>query len=138
MENAIRRKIKKAFYCYPELLSCAVISTVDWAENNMAVDYGKVAVQTSPGNYKETQLCGIIDDSVEKMRWAYLVEKVLDHYHFERDKVKYIETHFFKKKGDVITCLEVGIGRMTFYRWQDEILEVAYKWAKELRLLKEN
>ena len=42
---------------------------------------------------------------------------------------------FFNKKGDIETCLEVGIGRMTFYRWQNEILETAYNWAKELKLI---
>lgn len=137
MKSAEKKLIKKALYNYSENLKTAVISTVEWAESNMAVDYGKVAVKSSPSNYKETQLCGIIDESQHLVRWCYMVEKVLDHYRFEKDKVKFVQAHFFKKKSDVATCMEIGIGRATFFRWQTEILEVAYNWAKELKLIKE-
>ena len=133
MENAVRSRIKKAFYSYPKEIKSAVVSTVEWAESNFAVDYSKVNVQTSHCNYKETQLCALMDENLKKVRWCYVVEKVIEHYHFERDKVKFIETHYFKQKGDIETCLEVGISRRTFYNWQDEIIETAYKWAKELK-----
>ena len=137
MKKGERNQIKKAFYTYPEMMKSAVVSTVEWAESNFAVDYGKVNVQTSPCNYKEAQLCGLIDDNAKKIRWCYMVEKVLDHYHFESDKVRFIKEHYFKKKGDVTICLDVGISRRTFYNWQEEIIEEAYKWAKELRLVGE-
>ena len=135
MKNATKNLIKKAFYTYPETMKGAVISTVEWAESNFAIDYSKVSVQTSPSNHKETQLCAILDENLKKYRWCYVVEKVLDHYHFEKDKVRFIETHYFKKKGDIETCLNVGISRRTFYNWQEEIFETAFNWAKELRLI---
>lgn len=137
MKSAEKKLIKKALYNYLENLKTAVISTVEWAESNMAVDYGKVAVKSSPSNYKETQLCGIIDDNQKRLRWCYVVEKVLDHYRFEQEKVKFIQVHYFEKKGEVQTCLDVGICRATIFNWQIEILEVAYNWAKELKLIKE-
>lgn len=137
MEQRSRRAIKSALKNYLKNFENVVQSTVDWAESNMAVDYGKVVVKSSKANYKETQLCGIIDDNQKKMRWCYMVEKVLDHYHFESDKVRFIEDYFFKQKGEVYTCLNGGISRRTLYRWENEIIETAYKWAKELRLLKE-
>lgn len=137
MENAIRKRIKRAFYSYPETMKNAVVSTVEWAESNFAVDYSKVSVQTSPSNHKETQLCALIDDNVKLIRWCYVVEKVLDFYHFEQDKIRLIEYCYFKKKGDIETCLKVGISRATYFRWQEEIIEIAYKWAKELKLIKE-
>lgn len=135
MENVERNLIKKAFYKYPENQKTVVISTVDWAESNFAVNYEKLCVQTSPCNQKETQLCALLDKNNNLIRWCYLVEKVLEHYHFEKDKVKFINMHFFKQKGDIETCLEVGICRATFYNWQEEILETAYNWAKELKLI---
>ena len=138
MEQRSRRAIKSALKNYLKNFDNVVQSTVDWAENNMAVDYGKVVVKSSKGNYKETQLCGLIDENQKKMRWCYMVEKVLDHYHFESDKVRFIEDYFFKQKGEVHTCVNVGIGRATLYRWENEIIETAYKWAKELKLIKEN
>ena len=135
MKNETKKLIKKAFYTYKERMKSAVISTVEWAESNFAVDYSKVSVQTSPSNYKETQLCALIDDNLKNVRWCYVIEKVLDHYHFEQDKIKFIEMHFFKKKSEIETCLDVGISRRLFYYWQDEIIDIGYRWAKELRLI---
>ena len=135
MKNEIRKLIKKAFYNYPKAMKEAVVLTVDWAESNFAIDYSKVSVQTSPGNYKETQLCSLMDNNLKAIRWCYVVEKVLDHYHFEQEKIKFIQMLYFDKKCEVDICVEVCIGRATFYRWQDEIIEEAYKWAKELRLI---
>ena len=64
-----------------------------------------------------------------------LVDKVLEHYKFESDKLKMIDLYFFNGKTIVYTCLAVGICRATFFNWANEILEIAYKWAKELKLI---
>ncbi len=137
MTNKIKKLIKKAFYIYPYAFEKVVESTVDWAESNMAIDYTKVVVQTSPEKSKETQLCKIIDNNQEKLRWCYVVEKTLEHFKFEQDKVKFIQMYYFYKKSEVETCLSVGICRRTMFNWQDEILEIAYKWAIELKAIKE-
>ena len=63
---------------------------------------------------------------------SQMVEKVLEHYKFQPDKLKLIDLYFFKGKTIVNTCLSVGICRATFFNWTNEILEIAYKWAKEL------
>lgn len=135
MKVDAKRRVKKALYDYPKALKESVTSTVEWAESNFAIDYSKVCVQSSPGNHKETQLCNLMDKNLIKVRWCYVVEKVLDHYRFEDEKVKFIKEHFFKQKSDILTCLDVGISRRTFFRWQEEIIEVAYNWAKELKLI---
>ena len=70
MEQRSRRAIKSALKNYLKNFDNVVQSTVDWAENNMAVDYGKVVVKSSKGNYKETQLCGLIDENQKKCAGA--------------------------------------------------------------------
>lgn len=135
MKNDARRQIKRALYEYPKMLKESAISTVEWAESNMAVNFSKVNVQSTSVNSKETQLCRILDDNLLKVRWCYMVEKVLDHYRFEQGKVRFIKLYYFDKKSEVETCLNVGMGRATLFRWQTEILDIAYKWAKELRLV---
>ena len=137
MKKRARDLIKHALYNYRDMQKVAVISTVDWAESNFAIDYSKVSVQSSPSNYKETQLCALIDDNLKKVRWCYVVEKVLDHYHFEPDKQKFIREHYFLKKGETAICLDIGISRATLYRWQEEILGIAYRWAIELKVIGE-
>ena len=138
MEKDAKKVVKFALYNYPKFFDSVVISTVEWAESNMAIDYSKVAVSSSPGNYKESQLCKILDDNQSKLKWCNVVEKVLEHYHFDEQRIKFIQTHFFKHKSDIATCMEVGICRATFFNWQNEILDIAVKWAKELKLIKEN
>ncbi len=137
MKDKKTRLVKKVLYKYPDMMKGAVQSTVEWAESNMAVDYSKVAVQTSPSNYKEAQLCKILDENLANVRWCYVVEKVLDHYRFEPDKQKFIREHYFLKKGETAICLDVGISRATLYRWQEEILDIAYRWAIELKVIGE-
>jgi hypothetical protein len=64
-----------------------------------------------------------------------MVEKVLEHYRFEPAKRKLIDLYFFNGKSVVQTCLSVGICRATFFNWTNEILEIAYKWANELKTI---
>lgn len=135
MDGKERRIVKRALFNYPRALDDVVISTVDWAESNMAVDYSKVMVSSTPSNHKETQLCNLIDKNQNKIRWCYVVEKVLDHYRFQDDKVKFIEAFFFEKKTDTQVCLEIGLSRRTLFYWQEEVLDIAYRWARELKVM---
>lgn len=136
MEKETLKKVKRAFFSYPLYRKQAVQSTVDFAEEQLAVDYSKVSVSSTKSNTKETRLCGIIDDNLTVLKWCYVVEKVLDHYRFEQDKVKFIQTRFFERKGDIETCLKVGICRRTLFNWQEEIIEKGYLWAQEKGLCK--
>ena len=135
MTRQERKLIETMFYNYKKIFNNLVVLTIEWAESNMAVDYSKVAVSYSPGNYKEAQLCKILDKNQEKLRWSRMVERVLEHYYFDYDKIKFIQSYYFDKKGEVETCLIVGVCRATFFNWKNEILEEAYKWAREFNLL---
>jgi hypothetical protein len=77
------------------------------------------------------------DEAKKVFHYDSLIEKVLSHYRFEKDKLKLIDLYFFKGRTIVRTCMEVGICRATFFNWTNEILEIAYKWAIELGILKE-
>ena len=134
MDKDVRKEIKKAFYNYKALSKKAVQSTVDWAEKNVAVDYSRVKVQSSSSNGKETQLCALIDDSLNAYRWCLVVEKVLEYYKWDCHE-QIIRQRFFEKKGITRICIDVGISRSTFFYWVDEIFERAYKWAIEYKLL---
>ena len=124
-----------SFRNYKENLQVAVISTVDWAESNFAIDYSKISVMGCSGNSKEDALIKIIDKNEDKIRWCRVVEKTMEHYQFEKDKLNFIETYFFNGKSVEYTCIAVGICRTTFFNWENEILEMACNWAKELRLV---
>ena len=134
MKKEERKKIEKAFFNYKEYMAQGVISTVEWAESNMAVDYSKVAVQTSPSNYKEEKLCEVIDQKIDTYRWSLVVEKVLDMHKFDA-KSKFIRKHYFDKKNIYQVCYDIGICERTYKYWKEEIIEDAYLWAKEYKLV---
>ena len=135
MTKKERKIIEHALYNYKKFFNNVVMSTVEWAESGLAIDYSKPRITTTSGNFKENKLCGIIDTTEGKLKYCRLVEKVLEHYHFDNAKIRFIEVHFFNNKNDISTCMEVGISRRSFYNWQNEIVEFAYNWAKELKVL---
>lgn len=62
-----------------------------------------------------------------------VADKVIEHYKFDLAKSNLITKFFFEGKSITATCLSVGICRTTFFKWMNEILELAYLWAKELK-----
>ena len=64
-----------------------------------------------------------------------LFEKVMEHYKFDKAKLKLINLFFLEGKSVVSSCLLVGISRATFFNWINEILDIAYKWAVELGIV---
>lgn len=136
MDRKLKKIIEDAFFNYKKISSEAVISTVEWAESNLAIDYSKVSVKSSSTGGKEEKLCEIIDNSQNALRWCYVVEKTLDFFKWDI-KEKLIRIHFFERKSVLRTCQEIHCSRRTCLYWKDEILTKAYQWAIELKLLKE-
>ena len=106
MEKSIKKKIEYAFFNYKKNMAKGVISTVDWAESNMGVDYSKICVQSSNINSKESKLCEIIDNGITAYRWCLVVEKVLDYYKWDC-KEKLIRMNYFEKKGKYFICNKI-------------------------------
>lgn len=136
MDLKIKRKIERAFYNYTKLVEDCVLSTVEWAESNMAIDYSKVNVKSSPGKGRETKLCETIDKSQEALKWCYVVEKVLDCYKWD-SKEQVIRKHYFERKTIEITSQEIHCSRRTCNYWIEEIILKAYMWAIDMRLIRE-
>lgn len=134
MEKTTQRKIEYHFKNYNKLKKSAVQSTVDWATENMATDYSRERVQTSPSNYREEILCRLIDSSSEALRWALVIDKVIDHYKFE-NKSRMIIAHYFMNETIRKTCRIVGISSKTYFNWKNEIFDLTERWARELRII---
>lgn len=135
MDRAIRKKIEYAFYHYEDFMKSAVISTVEFAEQGTTADYSKLGVQSSKSNGREKRLCALIDSAQDKLRWCYVVEKVLDYYKWDC-KEKMIREKYFNKKHILTVCQEIGISERTFKYWKEEIILKAYQWAVELKAVR--
>lgn len=136
MEKSTKKKIEYAFYHYKQFMAQGVISTVAWAEDNMAVDYSKVVVKSSSTGKKEERMCAEIDKGIAAYRWSLVVEKVLDFYKWDC-KEKLIRLKYFEQRSKYYVCEKVGISERTFRYWRDEILLKAQQWAEEYRLIGE-
>ena len=135
MEKRVQRQIEYNLKNYQKLIKSTVQSTADFATKNMSVDYGKVAVQTSPSNFREELLCRMIDKSSECLRWVGVIDKVIDHYKFE-DKKQIILLRYFNGYSVSKICKTIGISTRTYFNWRIEIIELTEGWARELVLIK--
>lgn len=126
--------IEYAFFNYKKLMDNVVISTVEWAESGLAIDYSKPKVKSSANTKKEDRLCALIDTAEKRLKWCRVVEKVLDYYKWDC-RQDLIRKRYFEKQPFKKICIEIGICERTSKYWKDEILLKAYQWAKEFNVL---
>lgn len=135
MDKKIKKRIEYAFYNYSELLKKSASEVVDLAYRNIAISYDKVAVKSSGGLSMQDKICALIDKTSTYYRWAMVVEKTIEHFAWDARKELIIKKYFLMKK-EVEICLKLGICRSTYFYWIDNILDIAYHWAIELGVLK--
>ena len=133
MEKKDLKKIEYYFFAYPRLLSKTVQSTVEWAELQ-AIDYTKPKVKSSRSTKREEMLCRLIDQGEQSYRWLTLVDKVKDRYKYT-DKYALIDFYYLRGLSKRKASAEIGVSERTFRRWKNEILETAYLWAQDLKLI---
>ena len=115
-------------------MDTAVKSTVEFAESGLTANYSGEKVKTTPTNKREQRLVNFIDKNMGSLSWCNIVEKTIDTYQFS-PHFSIIQLKFFKAMSVRYVCYQCGISRSTFFRYQDEILETAEKWAKKYRLI---
>lgn len=91
-------------------------------------------IKSSTGNKNEQLIIRAIYDQERMRAWCNVYEKTLEKFKWEH-KDKLMEKRYRERKKPEKICREIGIARRTYDYWVDDILEVAYRWAKELKLL---
>ena len=133
MDLAVKKKLENAFYNYEQNVKSA-------AEQSSAIDkglvalYGGIKVKGSNANGRENAIIKAIEKECEIWRWCYVVEKTLEYFYID-GKTEFIRCRYFKRYDDTLTCRTCHISRATYYRWVDEVLFIAKKWAQEFRLI---
>ena len=129
-----KRKIDRAFFNYEKMRQAGVQSTIDWAEQNMAIRYDDVKVKRSPSAKREARLCAFLDDNMKKYRWCRVVENVLIRYH-GLNEAALINMRFFQKKPIEEVAIAMNVDRATIFRWLNRVRDVAAEWAGEYGLI---
>lgn len=135
MKKSTRRLIENAFRNYKTSLKHAIDHVCDWAWSNSAMRYDLVRVSGTGQSSQEDVLIENIEENYKTYAWCRVVEKTLEHYQFEYDKRRLIVFVFFDKLPLQKILRNVGIAEPTFFRWKDEILQVALLWAREFKLI---
>lgn len=133
MEIAVKKKLEDAFYNYEKNVQSAAEQT-SAIDRGLVAMYGSVKVQSGFKNGREKAIIEAIDRECEIWRWCYVVEKTLEYFYIGgRDN--FIRCRYFRKLNEFQTLNACHISRRTYYNWLSDVLLVAYKWAREYKLM---
>lgn len=135
MTNEQKRLINSEFYkC--DTYQSEVKATLDGAiYSGTTVDYSSLRVSGGGGsNGVENRVIKALNDSQYKSLWVqvfnYTLIKYTGEYKDRLIRMKYIERCSRRQ-----ICGKLHIGTATYHRWLDEILETAYMWCRNLKIL---
>lgn len=135
MTREQKRLINSEFYKYNEYKS-EVKATLEGAiYSGTTVDYSSLRVSGSGGtNGVENRVVKALTDSQQKSLWVqvfnYTLIKYTGEYKDRLIQMKYID-HCSRRQ----ICCRLHIGTATYHRWLDEVIETAYMWCRNLKIL---
>lgn len=133
MTKQQRKKIEREFYGYTCNRQKAADYVSSHAYDHFGVDYSSERVKSSHGNGTESSVIRMIDEADEAWRWCLVFEKTLERFRWEK-KDELMRKKYIERKNPYTICAEIGIGRSTYFYWKEEILQIAFLWATDLKL----
>lgn len=133
MTSEQRKTIEREFYRYK------------WNKNQInnyavcAVAYDSSApdgerVKSSSGNKQEQLVIRAIYQTERLRGWCTVFEKTQEKFKWEL-KDELMQKKYIERKKPWKICDELNIADRTYRYWLNQILEVGYLWAKELKIL---
>ena len=133
MTKQQRKKIEREFYGYTRNRQKAADYVSSHVYDHFGVDYSSERVKSSRGNGTESSVIRMIDEADEAWRWCLVFEKTLERLRWEK-KGELMRKKYIERKNPYTICAEIGIGRSTYFYWKEEILQIAFMWATDLKL----
>lgn len=133
MTKQQRKKIEREFYGYTRNRQKAADYVSSHVYDHFGVDYSSERVKSSHGNGTESSVIRMIDEADEAWRWCLVFEKTLERFRWEK-KDELMRKKYIERKNPYMICGEIGIGRSTYFYWKEEILQIAFLWATDLKL----
>ena len=132
LNKRLRKQIEQHFYSYKAdcLLSDERVQEI--AEAGLIANYSGVGGGGAPSDptwNKAIKLAAIESDKT----WTAIVRNTFIAFRFEPELKVMVELYIKERPLKEILC--DGLWENTFYRWRDNWLEYAYKWAKKFKLL---
>lgn len=133
MTKQQRKIIEREFYRYNFNKRTADNYAVDAVAYSSAAPDGE-RVKASGGNTNEQLIIRAVYDAERMRGWCKVYEKTLDKFRWEQ-KDKLMQKRYIERKGVTKICCELHIAESTYHYWHNDILLIAYMWARELKLL---
>lgn len=70
----------------------------------------------------------------ENSAWKVVCDKVLERFKWTQNE-KLIHKFYFESKSPTSVAMELYMSEREFYYSKREVLDMAYRWAKELKLI---
>ncbi len=70
----------------------------------------------------------------ESPEWKVVCDKVLERFKWTQNE-KLIRKYYIEKKSPIAVCMEICVSEREFYYSKREVLDMAFRWAKEYKLL---
>ena len=135
MTRLQRKAIEREFYNYPMNQEKIANAAEDCAYKYMSIDYASPRVKSSPaGNSTENRIVKLIGDEDRAWRWCEVFEKTMEHFYFSQ-KDELIRRRYLAREHYLVTCNALCLSISTYFYWLDNILQVAYQWAKKLDII---
>lgn len=132
LTRRLRKQIEWHFYNYTADAAMYGERERDVLESALTANYSGVGGASSVGNPTEQKALKLLENGGER-NWFTVVRNTFTVFRFKDCypimKALYIERRSLKD----ILC--DGLWETTFYRWRDEWLGCALKWAQDFRLL---
>lgn len=133
MTKQQRKIIEREFYQYNFNKRTADNYAVDAVAYSSAVPDGE-RVKTSGGTTNEQLVIRAVCTAERMHGWCKVFEKTLEKFRWEQ-KDKLMQKRYIERKSIWRTCEEIGICRATYFFWLEEILQTAFMWANEFKLI---
>ncbi len=133
MTSEQRKTIEREFYKYKfNKRTCSNYAVCAVAYDSSVPDGERV--KSSSGNRNEQLVIRAIYDQERMRAWCTVFEKTQDKFRWEH-KDELMRKKYIERKKPYRICDELSIADRTYHYWHNQVLEVAFMWAKELKLL---
>lgn len=134
MTKQQRKKINKEFYRYWQNRDKAASDIASVAFAHFGIDYTSERVLASHINTVENKTIRFIDETDACYRWCLTFEKTIERFRWT-GKDKLMRMKYIERKKAFQIFQELGIERSTYFYWLNEILNTAFMWAMDLKII---
>lgn len=133
MTRQQRKQIEREFYNYKANRDKAANHVASHAYDGFGMDYSEPRVQSSPGNSVEDSLIRAISQEERAWKWCIVFQKTMERFLMEQ-KDELMRRRYILREHYLTTCTALCMAPSTYFYWVEDILNVAYKWAVELKI----